>query len=206
MNSHCHGPLLNGPIFPLFSLIYPNLIWHHVEVTNVRFQLNPASPSLSMGVHHRTMEMKGLSITRPNWGRYHVFYTNYPPVGSVGNLLKIQNKALTSSSPPVLLNSFIPLCTHVSQHISSEHSYLLCPQIILSCSGRPPVVGKSAGSNTDWGRWVSLLLEMSRDDSFTRSLNAPANIGGWVSLLLQVPGKTGQSIAENNGGSFYCCK
>ncbi len=30
------------------------------------------------------MQMEGLTITRPNWGRYHVFSTSYPPVGPAG--------------------------------------------------------------------------------------------------------------------------
>ena len=31
-----------------------------------------------------TMQMKGLIITHPNWGRYHVFSTSYPPVWPAG--------------------------------------------------------------------------------------------------------------------------
>ncbi len=36
------------------------------------------------------MQMKGLTITRPNWGRYHVFSTSYPPDGPAGHVMPCQ--------------------------------------------------------------------------------------------------------------------
>ncbi len=32
------------------------------------------------------MKMKGLTITRPNWVRYHMLSTSYPPLGPAGKM------------------------------------------------------------------------------------------------------------------------